>query len=795
MLGKNLCLGLMSAAVAASCAPEEEAPLVALEETYAGRAEDEQTFLAVIRSGTSFSIYACDDDHMAWFGAESFASPMELTNDAGDSLLLAIDGEHAIGELDLAATDTPVAFELDATDEEVLYRAEGALAGERLLGGWIRLPDGEQRGTVLRGAQTTGVSRVVIDSTVRIEGPFSNRLAPAAFTPRTIQAPTRLRASHFGLFAMGDSYGAGEGAPERPGDYLPSGNLERDGQREIWDESLDEVREREARGCHRSGVSGVEVAADLLRAEYMGALSVGVQSYACSGATTEHVLDCPYRGAVGDHFDEDTLQPPQIERLRASSGDVDALYMSVGGNDMRFGYLMSDCLAGDCGPGSPIESEFFAAVARMPARYRSVAESIDAIGLPRERVYISQYPNPLVDAGGDPCDEVDTFRYGGIGVIEGEDVEWAADEIHASLNEAVADAADANDWTLVSAHVDTFVGHGYCTSDRWFHDNPSSLLVQGNHMSDSLRACDFPIDECIAPSEVEDEVCFPRFFLDPGRYPTIGGSIVHPNHDGYAQGYAPAIADAMRDQVEDHIRPAPVANLRIQAQARTGTGGVTIAWDDRASTETEYRVVVTYTSGTGLPPMDRVTHPADTRAHSIPLSVAAAGTISVTPCFVGPRPARREVCGDARTIQWTNTRPRRAPTGVAVDTSRSVPILRERLEVPQQLIRVVWTAPSLEPAIVYYELEITNGDASVRRLASASTSFVANAELATVAVRACNFVGCGDASMIARGPGCARGHVLSPTGSCVPGNAPNGLDPRDLQCAGVTNDPGGVCAR
>src|SRR5688572_21662484 len=89
---------LSSFLLAIACAAEEP-DAAAVEATYAGRANDDQTFVAAIQSGTSFLVYACDDAYGAWFRARSLVSPMELTNDAGDRLFLAIDEESAIGSL------------------------------------------------------------------------------------------------------------------------------------------------------------------------------------------------------------------------------------------------------------------------------------------------------------------------------------------------------------------------------------------------------------------------------------------------------------------------------------------------------------------------------------------------------------------------------------------------------------------------------------------------------------------------------------------------------------------------
>jgi hypothetical protein len=772
-----ICLSTFAFAIA--CAPEEpEAPV---EATYAGRADDDRTFVAAIQSDTSFLVYACDDAYGAWFRAQSLVTPMELTNEAGDRLFLAIDEESAIGSLTRAGSEEALAFRLERTEAEVLFRADDAISGEPLVGGWIRLPDGEQRGVVTRGTVST-TSRIT-DGMIT-SGPFAGRLVPAVFTPRALQTPAAARPQRFDLYALGDSYGAGEGAPEVPGDYEADGDLREDGDREVWNASLGRAGEREARGCHRSGVSGVELAADLLEAQYGSSLDVRLKSYACSGATTEHLLSCPYRGAVGDHFSASDLQPPQIERLRADSAaaGVDAIYMSVGGNDMRFGYLMSACLGGGCGPGSGIEAEFLEAVARMRDRYGLVGDALDEFVL-RDAVYISEYPNPVIDEDGDPCDEIDIFKFRiagqRIGVIDSTDVEWISETVHRTLNNTVSSAVFAESWTPIRAHVETFVGHGYCTDDPWFHDNPSSLRTQGHHMSDSLADCDFPLDECIFPEENEEDACTHGL----AAFSTVGGSIVHPTHAGYAEGYAPAIADALRRRVESQLVPPQVANLRIQNQAREG--GVALAWDDRATTETEYRVRIVYDEGSVGAPADRtddIVLPRDSQTFEIPLSSRASGSASVTTCVVGPRPERREVCSRARGIRWTNFPPRVEPAGGRLDTTQPAPIpVADFGEVtPHRLVRVTWDASS-ENGVVFYDVELTNIDGSVQRLATLQPALVATAQLASAVVRACNFTGCSPPGNEIRGPSCSAGQVVDGDRRCVGANLPPELRPRPVR--------------
>jgi hypothetical protein len=782
--------------VGSACAPIQQDAAALDGETLVGEADDEQTFVAVIRDGTQFMVYACDDEHDAWFRAQSFVSNMDFANAAGDSVSISLrEGGEAFGAITFAGLE-PITFHLEATDAEVLFRAEDSIGGERVLGGWIVLPNGEQRGVVLRGRDK--VTSRVVDRTPDV---LPGRLTPTAFTPQALASPTRARARRFELFGLGDSYGAGEGAPETPGRFEDDGSLGRGGRRPVWNNSLtDSSAIREAEACHRSGVSGIEIAADLLAADYPGALDMRLTPLACSGAQTEHLLSCAYRGAIGDHFETPAeFQRPQLERVETAArrNGADAVYMSIGGNDMRFGFLLGNCFkdglgpANDCGPGSPVETAFLQAIARMPTQYRAIRDRLRRLSVPSDAVYLSQAPNPLLDARGEPCAEIDVFRHFGFLRVDAENTTWLAEEIVPTMNRTFADAAAANGWNLVNSHIETFLGHGYCSSDSWFVDNPTSLRTQGRAMTDALNSGDFPLDTCIAVPETYAEV-------GPVRPATVGPSIVHPNHAGYRQGYGPAIAEAMRAQVEDHVRPTPVAALRIQAQPRTN---VVLAWTDTASTETEYRVRLVYQEGAGLPGNETITLPADSRTIEITLPARARGTAEVRPCYVVTSPARRELCGEVRSIAWSNIAPVTVIGDFRIDTSRAA-IARPsefREFVAHQEVRAVWTA-SREVGVVFYELEITRRDGSVEQLTTTSDSMRVDANVQSARVRACNFVGCSDYSRPSTGPNCEAGQVVTSTGMCVPSQR---FEPstRDIACrteigrAGSTPDPGGLCSR
>lgn len=785
----NLGAAIGLTGIAAGCAVE---PTAAVEEvrsaTLAGRSTDGSTFVAVVRNENSFLIYACDDERDAWFRAESFTTPMEFQDALGNTLFLALNerGDEALGQITFGEGEA-IPFTLAQTEEEVLFRAEGVLSGENLLGGWIRLPDGEQRGTIRQGmTRTTSRLEGVVVSPERFA-----RLQPAAFTPAALTRPAANRAEAFYMYGMGDSYSAGEGAPERPGMHDESGHLLEDGMEANWDTALTGDAAREARACHRSGISGIEIAAQLLRDQYAGALDVRLQSFACSGSQTEHLMTCSYRGAIGDHFNSAAnFVAPQIERVENASRTtgVDAIVMGIGGNDMRFGPLISQCLAeavlgGDsCGPGSEIEGIFEDSVEGVEAKYAAIASRLSPL-LPSANVFLTQPPNPIVDQNGVTCPELDLGLSGGVvssAIIRGEDMTWLGRTIVPQLLRAVRDGAEANDWTLVSAHVEDFADHSYCSSQPWFVRNPQSLREVGRQMTDSLNDHTFPIDTCIRPAETAEE---------PGSvHPlNVGSGIVHPNAAGYREGYAPAIADSMRSLVENHIRPRPVANLRIQDQS---TREVFLAWNELSTTETEYRVLVRSARVTGGANRD-VTHVLRANATDITLNfdVPTTGTAEVTPCYVGP--TRREVCGAPRSIDFTNFAPTVVPSNVRASTALGSAIISPDRPVVFTSLALSWSVP--EFGVIYYDVELETADGLVRRVATQTPRFLATPQLVRARVRSCNFIGCSDASVYVAGPSCDAGQAITGSATCTSASSPP--PPSRSLCNGVTNDVAGICGR
>jgi hypothetical protein len=147
-------------------------------------------------------------------------------------------------------------------------------------------------------------------------------------------------------------------------------------------------------------------------------------------------------------------------------------------------------------------------VAGLTAAYDALDAAI-ASRLEATAVYITAYPDP--GSGYDPdgeerfplCREIAGDLVFGLEVDDGE-LALANERVAAPLADAMAGAAAEHGWVLVDAHVEDFLGHGYCGAEpydaadypgnpwpdpvefddvpgvRWFRRGPEAAAIQGD---------------------------------------------------------------------------------------------------------------------------------------------------------------------------------------------------------------------------------------------------------------------------------------------------------------------------
>jgi PKD repeat protein len=146
------------------------------------------------------------------------------------------------------------------------------------------------------------------------------------------------------IFGVGDSYGSGEGNPDVDASGEPLGDVG-------GAVGVEGVQWQNWR-CHRSALSGQVRAARLIE-EADPHTSVTFVHLACSGGRVHRGLLGEYLGIEedGDPF------PPQIDRVAELAGEheIDALFLSIGGNDVNFANVVEACILGEvCHEDDPV---------------------------------------------------------------------------------------------------------------------------------------------------------------------------------------------------------------------------------------------------------------------------------------------------------------------------------------------------------------------------------------------------------------------------------------------------------
>lgn len=286
------------------------------------------------------------------------------------------------------------------------------------------------------------------------------------------------------VFALiGDSYSAGEGAPNIVGST--------DQQR--WDDTY----------CHRSERSGQMRAVKEFRIT-TPEIATAVFNATCSGAEIDKGLllpqeDLPGELAIAEGNLPDAVKPPQIRQLEdwmAANGrnKVDFLIMSAGGNNLGFGDAVVACLFGfmsNCGEKAELRARITTRAAALPAAYDLLQSRLSQLNI--GQILITEYPNPLQAPSGRLCNTPGDPDpgYGGIvgagcwGVLERQlsigDVQWVHDSLLVVLNRNVAAAAQKNGWTYVGGVQTESAGHGICNcSEPYFNTFGQALGVQGD---------------------------------------------------------------------------------------------------------------------------------------------------------------------------------------------------------------------------------------------------------------------------------------------------------------------------
>jgi len=316
------------------------------------------------------------------------------------------------------------------------------------------------------------------------------------------------------LVSMGDSYASGEGNPRNIDAYLRQAGLFT-AFTPYWDNN----------SCDRS-VHSAPARAALHLEKSSPHFSVTLIDVSCSGATVGAGVLGPQTRAG--------QSASQVDQARAIAAGhpIDAITLSVGGNDIGFGAILQTCaLQTDC-PIKPsstpplkgyptTQAGAQANLATLPGKYAAVNAALTALA-PGASVFPTMYPDITRDADGQPCSYL---------TMSQSDFAWARATLlvpdpqspysyattagttvamplpAGTLNSQIAATQGALGWADIpgtwGASGNSTVGHGVCAGDQaWtfglislgplagaaFHPNPKGLQVMGTAIADALGA-------------------------------------------------------------------------------------------------------------------------------------------------------------------------------------------------------------------------------------------------------------------------------------------------------------------
>lgn len=528
---------------------------------------------------------------------------------------------------------------------------------------------------------------------------------------------------------MGDSYGSGEGHPavvkSKPTNYEDFTSLSWSNTSDFYTPAPNPgfTREQDTFTCHRS--SEAPVAQVNRRIASLYGIQAILGHVACSGADIGDVLFAGYAGpgvtTASMRGYTKAPQPAQLDRLKTMStnyGGLDAVYMSIGGNDSGFGEFLNLCLNPfDAWGCQDKEDELAANLARLPSSYTMLNDYMDYKLGATTPVFISLYPNPLQSdetnqspplCSGSDYDAVGKTGWGepdeGLrNTIVFDEARWAYD-VSSRINAEITSAASNAGWTVVPV---PFHNAGMCTVNRGFNLNSDALAKQGRDIADTA-------------------------------YFVYSAGFVHPNGRGYGW-YADTIFSTMRARIDTKVRNGLVTPTSLRTAAATATS-LTIRWQDRSVSDNMTRIEVVPARSVDVGSLTMPAGSVGLTGGGYRLDISGSGVqqhlISTT--RTGQYNVKVASCNSGlnlvlpcssftSTILSTNIKPS-GPTGLTYTT------------VAPYTLR--WTADPLALDYVIRETNRSTGATVVKRVTTLTTTSAGSPSTTYYDIAACNRAGC-----------------------------------------------------
>ncbi|MBU1691215.1 MAG: hypothetical protein KKD65_10825 [Gammaproteobacteria bacterium] len=319
--------------------------------------------------------------------------------------------------------------------------------------------------------------------------------------------------------------------------------------------------------------------------------SVTFVNLAMTGATVNLGLLGGNKGIKTERFYDDNFMDPQLDQLEkiANGRSIDALLLSIGGNDAGFKNVLTGLVARERGEGeldligptyaqleagvhgghwdaienqipdilSLLKSTFewgeLAGLDSLPGLYVQTRQRMEALGLNVRRTYITEYPDMTRNGQGETCAQIlNTIHSGyppGGMEIKKEELEWLQSHVAVPLNNTVHEAEVTNSWKYVDGIYAGSRLHGLCAPRPY---NPMEFNIHIRHVpievpAECRTALGMPPGGMIRPAcdnTWDSGVCSPspvRWYRDENEGAVIENRsledsiiMVHPNEYGQA---------------------------------------------------------------------------------------------------------------------------------------------------------------------------------------------------------------------------------------------------------------------
>ncbi len=126
---------------------------------YVGTVSGTRAFVAVVERGSRVTAYVCDSGRIAqWFEGAVSAGRSKITSSGGYVLQVTFGHGRATGSLRFPGKEGALHHftAASAASPAGLWRGSKTVDGKTIVGGWIILPDGQQRGEILSGSTDLG---------------------------------------------------------------------------------------------------------------------------------------------------------------------------------------------------------------------------------------------------------------------------------------------------------------------------------------------------------------------------------------------------------------------------------------------------------------------------------------------------------------------------------------------------------------------------------------------------------------------------------------------------------------